>query len=128
MKKLRITVGDKVYEVSVEILDEGGAPKPMAAAPAPVSVGSASVSAPPVAAKAAGGAAAPGDVVSPLAGKVVAIDVKAGASVNEGDQVLTIEAMKMNTYVYAPATGKVLEVLTNVGEGVEEGQVLLRIG
>ena len=81
-----------------------------------------------MAGKASVQAGAPGDVVSPLAGKVVSVDAKAGSSVNEGDQVMTIEAMKMNTYVYAHANGKVLEVLANVGEGVEEGQVLLRIG
>ncbi len=67
-------------------------------------------------------------MVSPLAGKIVAVDVKQGSQVEEGDQILTLEAMKMNTYVYAPVSGKVTEVLVSPGEGVEEGQLLLRIG
>jgi biotin carboxyl carrier protein len=66
-------------------------------------------------------------VVSPLAGKLVSIDVKVGQAVEEGTQVATIEAMKMNTYIYAPKTGRVAEVLVNPGDAVEEGAALMRL-
>ncbi len=136
MKKLRITVGDKVYEVTVEVLDEDHRttastppPQPSSTASAPISSASASAPTPPPQPKPAAPAAdGAGDVVSPLAGKIVAVDVKPGSQVEEGDQILTLEAMKMNTYVYAPFSGKVTEVLVSPGEGVEEGQLLLRIG
>lgn len=126
MKKLRVTVEGKAYEVLVEILDEG------TQTAAPASVAPATVAAPvnaPAAPKAAPkpSSAAPGDVVSPLAGKLVSYDVKIGDSVKEGDQVATVEAMKMNTYIYAPKAGKVTETLIPTGEGVEEGTVILRI-
>ena len=125
MKKLRVTVEGKVYEVLVEILDEGT----QTAAPIPVAqTNVAQVTAPvsaPVIAKAS---ATPGDVVSPLAGKLVSIDVKLGDTVAEGAQVATIEAMKMNTYIYAPKAGKVTATLITPGDGVEEGTVVLRIG
>jgi glutaconyl-CoA/methylmalonyl-CoA decarboxylase subunit gamma len=41
---------------------------------------------------------------------------------------LTIETMKMNTFVLAPKAGKVTEVFVSVGDAVEEGRVLARIG
>jgi glutaconyl-CoA/methylmalonyl-CoA decarboxylase subunit gamma len=78
----------------------------------------------PARAPAAGG---PGDVVSPLSGKLVSIDVKVGQAVAEGAQVATVEAMKMNTYIFAPKAGSVSAVLANPGDGVEEGTVLLQI-
>lgn len=134
MKKLRVTVEGKAYEVLVEILDEGtqtAAPMPVASAPvASAPVTSAPVSTPaaaPVSAPAAHHAAGPGDITSPLAGKLVSVDVKVGQAVEEGAQVATVEAMKMNTYIYAPKAGKVSAILVNPGDGVEEGTVLLRL-
>jgi len=130
MKKLRITVEGKTYEVLVEMLDApaSGSPTPAPVAYAPVS---APISAPVAAAPASAApnaAAGAGDVPSPLAGKVVSIDVKVGQSVDEGAQVATVEAMKMNTYIYAPKAGTVSAILVNAGDGVEEGSALLRIG
>jgi biotin carboxyl carrier protein len=123
MKKLRVTVDGKPYDVLVEILDEGGAPAPGGSGVRP-----AHVSAPPVAARSSGAsAAAPGDVPSPLAGKVVSIDVQPGQPVEAGAQLLTLEAMKMNTYVFAPAAGTVEEILVAAGDAVNEGQALVRL-
>ena len=123
MKKLRVTVDGKAYDVLVEILDEGGAPAPAQ----PAHVESAHVSAPPVTASAGGGNTAPGDVPSPLAGKVVSIDVQLGQKIEAGAQLLTLEAMKMNTYVFAPAAGMVKEILVAPGDAVAEGQVLVKL-
>ena len=127
MKKLRVTVDGKVFDVTVELPDEiaPAMPRPVAApaAAAPVPAAPAPV-APAPAPKAAAG---PGDVRSPLAGKVVSIDVQIGATVAEGAQVATIEAMKMNTYVFAPKAGKVAAVRVHPGEAVEEGAALLSI-
>jgi biotin carboxyl carrier protein len=137
MKKLRVTVEGKVYEVIVEILDDAGSPLPSApaqvgAAPAAPAQPAASIYAPPIPApaptpRASSGPATAGDIPSPLAGKVVSIDVKPGQSVAEGAQVATVEAMKMNTYIYAPRAGTIGAILVNPGDGVEEGSVLLRL-
>jgi len=130
MKKLRVTVEGKVYDVLVEVLDEGtpvAAPRAAAPVAAPAIVAS-------VAAPAAAPAAAPrapagsGDIASPLAGKVVSLDVKVGQTVAEGAQVATVEAMKMNTYIFAPKAGTIAAILVNPGDGVEEGTVMMRMG
>ena len=122
MKKLRVTVDGKPYDVLVEIIDQGDAPD------RPAHVESAHVSAPPVGAPArSGGSAAPGDVPSPLAGKVVSVDVQPGQQIAANAQLLTLEAMKMNTYVFAPSAGTVKEILVTAGDAVEEGQVLVKM-
>jgi biotin carboxyl carrier protein len=58
---------------------------------------------------------------------VVQVAVAIGQQVNEGDKVLTLEAMKMNTVVNAPKSGKVAEIKVGVGDAVTEGQVLALI-
>ncbi len=131
-KTLRITVNGKTYEVVAEILDDGGAPAfspPAGAAPvraadvAPVAAAPAPKPAP---ARPSGGA--PGDVPSPLAGKVVSISAPVGSSVTENQVIIILEAMKMNTEVTAPISGTVRAVNVQPGDAVEEGQILITIG
>jgi biotin carboxyl carrier protein len=62
-----------------------------------------------------------------MAGRIVAILVEPGREVKLGEQLLTVEAMKMNTAVCAPKAGKVAEILTTVGAAVDEGQLLARL-
>ncbi len=127
IKKLRITVEGKVYDVEVEILSEEGGNTPAATSAASTrsaSLGDAMVSRPSAPAAPAAG---PGAVCSPLTGRVVEISVGEGQDVKEGETLLTIEAMKMNTFVYAPRGGKISAVSVAVGDGVEEGQSLVTI-
>ncbi len=133
MKKLRVTVEGKSYDVLVEIVGESSSPLPAPSAPvasvppAPTPIAAPLTSPAPTPAAAAQPATA-GDIPSPLAGKVVSIDVKVGDAVTEGAQVATVEAMKMNTYIYAPKAGTVSAILASPGDGVEEGSPLIRIG
>ncbi len=130
MKNLRITVEGKVYDVQVELLDEENpAPAPRRAS----SGGGSRVAAPPpkkAAAPAAQAAPAPsgdGSVLSPLAAVVVSVDVAVGDTIEAGQKVATLEAMKMNTIVSATSAGTVKAILVNPGDGVEEGQAILEI-
>jgi biotin carboxyl carrier protein len=134
IKKLRVTVDGNVYDVMVEVPDESAgaaapvSPQPVAAPAsslAPASPPPAAAVPPPAAAARPG--AGPGDVASPLAGRVAAIIVQPGQEVKENDHLLTLEAMKMNTFVFAPKAGKVAEILVTVSAAVDEGQVLMRL-
>jgi biotin carboxyl carrier protein len=135
IKKLRVTVDGVTYDVSVELPEEAlaGAPIPTPAIAAPVTTTPVIVQPPPASAPApaaptaAAGPSGPGDVPSPLTGRVTAVVVAAGQDVKEGDHLLTLEAMKMNTFVFAPRNGKVAEVKTAIGDAVEENQILMRI-
>jgi pyruvate carboxylase len=71
----------------------------------------------------------PGDttqVASPMPGMVVSVAVEAGASVVKGQKLVTMEAMKMESTVYAEQDGKIAEVLVRAGSQVESGDLLAR--
>ncbi len=81
------------------------------------------------AARAAAGQApgGPTEVPSPMPGSVLAIHVVPGAMVDAGQPLLTIEAMKMEHVVAAPAAGIVADVLVERGEQVNRGQALVAL-
>lgn len=134
IKRLRVTVDGNTYDVTVEMADEQAGQPPVLSSPPAAQASPPSpppvTAPPPVAvprAPAPASPAAPGDVPSPLAGRVTAVVVTADQSVKEGDHLLTLEAMKMNTFVFAPKAGKVAEIKCAVGDAVEENQILMRI-
>ena len=116
MKNLRITVNGTAYDVQVEELGETAAPA--AAAPA---------AAPAPAAKPAAPAGAVGNisVKAPMPGTVVNVVVTAGQAVKSGDDLVFIEAMKMETPVKAPQDGTVATIEVAKGEAVDSGKVLV---
>ena len=67
----------------------------------------------------------PGEVGSPMPGRVIALHVGEDEEVGEGEPVLTLEAMKMETIVRAPVSGTVRELCTDVGASVESGDLLI---
>jgi acetyl-CoA carboxylase biotin carboxyl carrier protein len=64
------------------------------------------------------------EIESPLAGKVVKLNIKVGDKVKEDDEALTLETMKMETPVYVPCDGTVEEVRVHEGDEVEEDDIL----
>lgn len=133
MKKLRITVDGHAYDVTVDVLSDDGfvcsEPAPAAAVAAPVAapVRKAGSVAPKPATVLDKPAGVGKDVVSQVSGMIVAVDVAVGDEVNEAQQLITIEAMKMNTYVMAPFAGTVTEILAVKGKSVLAGDVLVRL-
>jgi len=67
------------------------------------------------------------DVGSPMPGSVIALHVVEGAEVAEGDPVLTLEAMKMETIVRATCSGRVRELCTDVAASVQSDDLLVII-
>ena len=66
-------------------------------------------------------------LVAPMPGPVVAVLVQAGDTVEAGQPLMVLEAMKMEHSVVAAAKGTVAEILYAVGERVAEGVELLRL-
>jgi biotin carboxyl carrier protein len=63
-------------------------------------------------------------VVTEVAGRVCALPFEVGASVNEGDDIAFVEAMKMEIPVAAPAAGELKSILVKLDDVVAEGQVI----
>ncbi|MBR2386301.1 biotin attachment protein, partial [bacterium] len=68
------------------------------------------------------------EIKAGLPGNVLRIEVSAGDAVNEGDVLLVMEAMKMETEIKAPKAGTVNDVLVAQGDKVITGQALVVIG
>ena len=70
-----------------------------------------------------------GDPVSaPLAGNVWKVLVQPGQTVSEGDVVIILEAMKMETEVRAPRSGTIGSVTATEGAAVKVGDTLYTLG
>ena len=116
MKKYRVTVNGTAYEIELEELT-GAAPAPAAAAPAPA----------PAAAPAAVGAGETA-VKSPMPGNIFKVECSVGQSVNAGDVLVVLEAMKMEIEVSAPVAGTVKAVSAAVGTAVNTDDLLVTLG
>ena len=125
MKKFKVTVNGKSYEVDVEELGTA-APAPVAAtSPAPTPA-PASASASSAATQAAPKGPIPDSAVvvkAPMPGKISAIKQESG-SVTRGSVILVLEAMKMQNDIPAPQDGTLTEVRVAVGDNVKTGDVL----
>ena len=65
------------------------------------------------------------DITAPMGGKVLNVLVGVGDSVNENDELLILEAMKMELPVVATSSGTVKEVKCSKGDAVEADAVLI---
>jgi pyruvate carboxylase len=69
----------------------------------------------------------PLQIAAPIPGLIAALSVSVGAKVAKGDKLLMMEAMKMQTTVYAPCAGVVSELFVALGDTVESKDLLLRL-
>lgn len=136
--KYQVKVDGKVFEVEVEKVGGGyasltpasltaapAAPAPQAAAPAPAPAAPAAP-APAPAAPAAAPAGGAGDVVAPMPGTVLKVNVNNGDTVASGDVILILEAMKMENEIVAPCAGTVT-LNVKAGETVDTDAVLASV-
>jgi 3-methylcrotonyl-CoA carboxylase alpha subunit len=73
------------------------------------------------------GSASSGTILSPMPGKIIAVDVMQGDKVIKGQKLLTLEAMKMEHTLTAPFDGTVAELNAEAGAQVQVEAVLARI-
>jgi acetyl-CoA carboxylase biotin carboxyl carrier protein len=64
------------------------------------------------------------ELLAPLAGTVIQMDINVGDKVEEDDDALVIEAMKMETRIYVPCSGVVREVRVKKGDKIEEDDII----
>lgn len=135
VRTFNVYVDDEYFEVGVE--EVGGAPVISYAAPAarPAAAPAAAPAAKPAAAAAPKKAAAPkaaaveGTALSaPMPGMIVKYEVKEGDSVNEGDTIVVLEAMKMENPLKAPCSGTIKSIPFDSGDSVAKDDVLAVIG
>ncbi len=111
----QVRVEGQVYHVEVaqngevsHISSETSASQPLSAAPTSVRAGT--------------------DVPAPLSGNIVKIVVAQGEQVNEGDVILILEAMKMETEMRSAVSGFVQQINVKDGDAVQAGQTMMVIG
>jgi biotin carboxyl carrier protein len=63
-------------------------------------------------------------IVTEVAGRICALPVQVGGRIGDGEDVVFVEAMKMEIPVAAPAAGRLKSILVNIDDVVAEGQVL----
>ena len=118
MKIYKVKVNGKVYEVELESVSEvaGSIATPVAeqaatqAAQTPVVAG------------------AGAQLNAPMAGTILDVKVKVGDSVQVGDVVCILEAMKLENEVVANAAGVIKSIAVSKGDAVQNGQLLVVIG
>lgn len=67
-------------------------------------------------------------VNSPMQGTILNINVKVGDNVHSGDNLLILEAMKLENEIKAPQDGKILSIAVNKGAAVNAGDLLIVLG
>ena len=117
MRKFLINVNGTKYEVEVEEIDGKAA---QSAAPV-------SKQEEPKAAPAPKAAGAGEKVTSPMPGNILSVSVKEGDSVKEGQQLMILEAMKMENEILAPCAGTITSISVGKGSTVESGTLLCTI-
>jgi biotin carboxyl carrier protein len=108
MRKFLINVNGTRYEVEVEEIDANAIPKaaePVKAAPAGAGT----------------------EVRSPMPGNILQVNVNPGDVVKEGQQLMILEAMKMENEILAPCAGKIASIGVAKGSSVESGALLCTI-
>ena len=123
-RPVQVIVDGEAVEVAVESA-QPAAPVPAVATatPEPPAAPAPAPSAPPVQMSGTGGQ----DVLAPLPGTVVSISVVEGATVEHGQELCILEAMKMNNPIRATQAGTVTQIFIHVGEQVQHGAPLMRI-
>lgn len=124
--KLQINIDGKQYEAEIEVLEEERR-EPADYAAARTASRKAGGAAPAPVADAPVGSTASDDKVckSSIVGIVVKVLVSVGQSVNVGDPLLVLEAMKMESNVISPLSGRIKAIPASTGESVKKGQVLV---
>ena len=119
VESYRVSVNGSEYDVVVGPGNADISQVTAVAAPAATATPAAAAPAP----------AGPGtEIRAPLSGSVIEILVAVGQKVNDGDPVMILEAMKMETEIRANASGTIQSIAINKGDSIQSDQSLMVIG
>ncbi len=121
MKRYTITVNGTPYDVTVDEAGSAPASAPSAAPAAPVVAPAAKAT------PASSGTEGAVKVEAPMPGTILDVKTSVGASVNSGDVLCILEAMKMENDIVAPSAGTVASIAVNKGDSVEAGQIIVTL-
>ena len=126
MKKLRISVNDRVYDVTVEVIEDDdaryqGSPYQHVTHPQPPPSPPPSQSSRPVQ------QSNQKTIVAPIVGTIRRILVEQGSQVQANQHLIVLDAMKMDSYVNSHSPGTVKSVHVNPGDTVRVGQTLITL-
>ena len=62
---------------------------------------------------------------APISGRIIEVLVKAGDDIKKGQQIVVLEAMKMQNHIYSPTTAKISELRVKEGQTVKTGEILV---
>ena len=128
MSKYKITLNGKAYEIEVEEISESEAKSASTAkAPAAAPVAKTAPAAPAAKSSAVPVSGGAGSVNAPMPGTILRVNKNVGDSVNAGESVVVLEAMKMENDINSPKAGVVKALYVNKGDTVASGQVLFEV-
>lgn len=114
MKNYKVNVNGTDYIIGIELMSDADAAAAKASAP------SASAPAPAMAGEGA-------EILAPMQGTILSVNVTNGAEVKKGDILFVLEAMKMENEIMAPNDGVVTSVCVANGDSVANGTILCTI-
>lgn len=122
--KLQITIDSKQYEVDVEVAEPevAGHARLQAVESSAARTSFATAVAPPPESSSVVEAKV---CRSPVSGIVASVTAQPGQTLQIGDVLLVLEAMKMETQVTAPVAGRIAAIKVKPGESVQSGQILV---
>ncbi len=125
MRIYNVKVNGKTFEVKILSVSET---EPLEVKQVKASAAPAAQPAPQASAPKAEASAAPAGgtkVVAPMQGTILEVNVKAGDQVKEGDNLVILEAMKLENEIKAPRAGKVASVAVSKGQSVNSQDLLV---
>ena len=125
--KLNVTIDGRTYEVEVEAVDPDAPvphPRSFTMGPPPVRVPAGPTPKAPAADKPVNEEKV---CRSPVSGIVIRVAAQVGQSLQTGDVLLVLEAMKMETNITAPGPGKIASIPVKEGDSVQSGQVVVEL-
>ncbi|MDI6869430.1 MAG: biotin/lipoyl-binding protein [Coprothermobacterota bacterium] len=131
-RKYLIKVDNKTYEVEVEeVTKRITSVSPMTQSPVPapksIPVQMPQVPQPPSGKPKVAEIAGVKKIQAPMSGTVLKILCQPGQEIKEGDVILKLEAMKMETEIAAPFPGRVKEILVVEGQNVNSGETMILV-